>query len=91
MMERREFLGQSRAAHIARFSLSLFSATCTSRLGSRNGSGRSNTAFTTLKIVVFAPIASITVKTTAVVISGVRRIILSACRISANNKLTLHQ
>jgi hypothetical protein len=33
----------------------LFSATRTTRLGSRNGSGRSRTALTTLKIAVLAP------------------------------------
>jgi len=53
--------------------LSFFSATCTNRLGSLNGSGRSNTAFTTLKIVVLAPMASMTVRITAAVNNGVRR------------------
>jgi hypothetical protein len=38
------------------------------------GSGFSITAFTTLKMVVFAPMAIATVNTTAAVNSGVRRI-----------------
>src|SRR6266481_805391 len=37
---------------------------CTSRSGSSNGSGRSNTAFTTLKMAVFAPIPRARVSTT---------------------------
>jgi hypothetical protein len=59
---------------VGRFSLSFFSATCTSRFGSRNGSGRSRTAFTMLKMVVLAAIANMTVNTTVAVNRGVRRI-----------------
>jgi hypothetical protein len=41
--------------------------------GSRNGSGRSSTEFTTLKMVVLAAIASMTVNTTVAVNRGARR------------------
>jgi hypothetical protein len=50
-------------AKLGRLNLSFFSATCTSRSGSVNGNGRTITAFTTLKIVVFAAMASATVTT----------------------------
>jgi hypothetical protein len=42
-------------------------------LGSLNGRGRSMTALTTLKMVVLAAIASMTVNTTVAVNRGVRR------------------
>ena len=55
---------------MARFSLSLRSATQYNRSGSANGSGRSITALTTLKMAVLAPMPSATVSTTARVNSG---------------------
>jgi len=45
----------------------------TSRLGSGNGSGRSITACTTVKIAVFAPMPSASVSTAAMVNPGARR------------------
>src|SRR6185437_8072489 len=57
------------------------------RFGSPYGSGFSITAFTTLKMVVFAPMASATVNTTAAVNSGVRRIMRIAYLTSVNSKL----
>ena len=45
----------------------------TSRSGSAYGSGRSSTPFTTVKIVVVAPIPSASVATATAVNPGVRR------------------
>jgi hypothetical protein len=58
---------------IGRCIASFFSPTCTSRSGAANGSGRTSTVLTTLKIAVLAPIASATVSTTAALNTGERR------------------
>jgi hypothetical protein len=69
------------AAKLGRLSLSFFSATCTNRSGSVNGNG-TITAYTTLKMVVFAAMASATVTTTAAVKAGVHLIMRIAYRTS---------
>ena len=62
------------APKLGRLSLSFFSATCISRVGSAKGNGRRSTALTTLKMAVLAAIARATVRTMAAVNIGVRRI-----------------
>ena len=54
----------------------------TRRPGSRNGSGSSSTAFTIVKIAVFAPMPSASASTAIIVKPGVRMQRRSAYRMS---------